>query len=70
MTTAGGKPPYPGRVKVIPVQIMLPPDDVAELDAMANAESESRSTLVRRAIKMFLKQNLAALTDGDPDDNA
>lgn len=49
--------PYPRRRKVIPVQIMLSPQQIADLDAHATRNTESRSDVARRAIRLFLEQS-------------
>lgn len=49
--------PYARRRKVIPVQIMLSPEQIAELDDHANHNAETRSVVARRAIRIFLEQS-------------
>jgi metal-responsive CopG/Arc/MetJ family transcriptional regulator len=51
--------PHPRRRRVIPVQIMLSPEQIAELDLHTERNAETRSVIVRRAIRVFLEQNKA-----------
>ena len=49
--------PHPRRRRVIPVQIMLSPEQIAALDLHTERNAETRSVIVRRAIRAFLEQD-------------
>jgi predicted DNA-binding protein len=53
-------PPHPRRRKVIPVQIMLSHEQIAALDMESERLVETRSVIVRRAIRIFLEDAASA----------